>query len=69
MGIWLKEKEGGIIMLDFKTNEEGKLDLYCETCESFDCWHVEYAWTLPATRDMYIKELEKAIVLVQNSKK
>jgi hypothetical protein len=43
MGIWLKEKEGGIIMLDFKTNEEGKLDLYCEACGSFDCWHIKYA--------------------------
>jgi hypothetical protein len=30
---------------------------------------VKYAWTLPATRDTYIKELEKAIILVQNSKK
>lgn len=36
--------------------------LGCEEDESFDCWHVNEAWSLPEVREMYFNQVKKGNV-------
>ncbi len=36
-----------------RVNGKGMMRLWCEEDESFDCIHVQYAWTLPKVQEMY----------------
>lgn len=48
-----------IVTIYVKLNGNGILRLWCEVDESYDCWHVSEAWSLPEVREMYFNQVKK----------
>jgi DNA-binding PadR family transcriptional regulator len=48
-----------LVVIYVKLNGNGILRLWCELDESYDCWHVSEAWSLPAVREMYFNQVKK----------
>ena len=46
-----------VINIYVKVNGHGILRLWCEEDESFECIHVQYAWTLPDVQEMYFNQV------------
>ena len=48
------DKQGNdrIVFVYVKLNGNGIMRLWCEVDNSFSCWHVKYAWTLPDVQAM-----------------
>ena len=59
-----EEKDGmtRITNVYVRVNGNGIMRLWCELDESFDCGHVEYAWTLPSVQEMYANNLKNGRV-------
>jgi DNA-binding MarR family transcriptional regulator len=51
-----------IVTIYVKLNGNGILRLWCEVDESYDCWHVSEAWSLPEVREMYFNQVKKGNV-------
>ena len=47
-----KEGQSRITNVYVKINGKGRLRLFCEMDESFECVHVQFAWTLPEVQQM-----------------
>ncbi len=45
-----------------RVNGKGIMRLYCEEDESFECIHVQYAWTLPKVQEMYANNVKNGNV-------
>lgn len=48
-----------VVIIYTKLNGRGVMRLWCDTDESYSCWHVEYAWTLPDVQEMVQLQKEK----------
>ena len=51
-----------ILSVYVKLNHSGNLKLWCDADESFDCWHVNEAWSLPEVREMYFNQVKRGNV-------
>lgn len=51
-----------VINIYVKVNGHGILRLWCEEDESFECVHVQYAWTLPDVQEMYFNQVKSGNV-------
>ncbi len=47
-----------VINIYVRVNGHGILRLWCEEDESFECVHVQYAWTLPDVQEMYFNQVK-----------
>ena len=47
-----KKGDDRVVFVYVKLNGNGIMRLWCEEDQSFDCWHVKYAWTLPDVQAM-----------------
>lgn len=47
-----KKGDERVVFVYVKLNGNGIMRLWCEEDQSFDCWHVKYAWTLPDVQAM-----------------
>jgi len=47
-----------VINIYVKVNGNGIMRLWCEEDESFECIHVQYAWTLPRVQEMYANNVK-----------
>ncbi len=58
------EKDGKLRVLNVyvRVNGRGVMRLWCEEDESFECIHVQYAWTLPKVQEMYANNLRNGEV-------
>ena len=45
-----------------RVNGKGIMRLWCEEDESFECIHVQYAWTLPKVQEMYANNVKNGNV-------
>ena len=45
-----------------RVNGKGIMRLWCEDDESFECIHVQYAWTLPKVQEMYANNVKNGNV-------
>jgi len=59
-----EEKDGKfrVINVYVKVNGRGIMRLWCEADESFNCIHVQYAWTLPKVQEMYANNVRNGRV-------
>ena len=55
------DKQGNdrIVFVYVKLNGNGIMRLWCEVDNSFSCWHVKYAWTLPDVQAMVQYQIRK----------
>lgn len=51
-----------VLNIYVKVNGHGILRLWCEEDESFECIHVQYAWTLPDVQEMYFNQVNSGNV-------
>ena len=47
-----KKGDDRVVFVYVKLNGNGIMRLWCEVDNSFSCWHVKYAWTLPDVQAM-----------------
>ena len=47
-----KKGHDRVVFVYVRVNGNGIMRLWCEADNSFDCWHVKYAWTLPDVQAM-----------------
>ncbi len=63
--VTIAEKKDGktrITNIYVRVNGRGVLRLWCELDESFECSHVEYAWTLPEVQEMFVNNVRNGNV-------
>jgi DNA-binding MarR family transcriptional regulator len=51
-----------VVFVYIKLNGNGILRLWCEIDNSFSCWHVKYAWTIPDVQAMVQYQMRKGNV-------
>lgn len=55
----LKTRNGeGMATITVKDDLHGIMRLWCELDESFDCVHVQYAWSLKDAQEMYFHRIK-----------
>ena len=54
-----KKGHDRVLFIYVKVNGNGVLRLWCEVDNSYSCWHVKYAWTLPDVQEMIQNQYSK----------
>ena len=56
-----EDKDGRthVHMVYVRINGRGIMRLWCEDDDSYECIHVQYAWTLPLVQEMYSNNVKK----------